>query len=193
VINRYHKSLVKSQKKSGTQIPGKSGLTSFDALVLDKRFPLEKKRKLEVEPKASKQLNIIKIDAEEGNLHIKDSVLWNLLDQDKHLFHQFAVSVVKDYIEERHLDPTPVQIMSITKLILNNPKGLIKKVEDQIKEQVEALNKVQDFTEALVTLNANSSSFKQKECLISISLHIIEGELEFRDRFDWELDNKLNE
>ena len=70
---------------------------------------------------------------------------------------------------------------------------LIEDVERQIKEQVEVASQVKSQIETLVEFNANSSSFKQKEEIIQISLNIHEDGYQVFDVFDWEIDPRFNQ
>jgi len=70
---------------------------------------------------------------------------------------------------------------------------LIEDVERQIKEQVEVASQVKSQIETLVEFNANSSSFKQKEEIIQISLNIHEDGYQVFDAFDWEIDPGFNQ
>ena len=47
-------------------------------------------------------------------------------------------------------------------------------------------------TEVLATFNGNHTTYKQKECVIKISINIKEEGYHVEDVFDWEVDPSLN-
>lgn len=70
---------------------------------------------------------------------------------------------------------------------------LIKRITKQIIEEVEVLKKIKDHVESLIKFNANTTTYKQKETVIKITLQIKEDGYNIKDTFDWEIDPKLNE
>ena len=69
----------------------------------------------------------------------------------------------------------------------------MNEVISQIRQQVEITSNVKKQIDPLVSFNANSVIYKQKEQIIKVTLDIKEDGLRVQDSFDWEIDPVLNQ
>lgn len=112
MINRFNKSLRKTLIKSNPKLAEKDENELLETVLLDNRFPLKKIKTEEADTTPSSTLNLVRIDAHEGTIRIKDTLLWNINDTDMISIDQFAFTMVKDYIEDHQLNPSDEVIKS---------------------------------------------------------------------------------
>ena len=70
---------------------------------------------------------------------------------------------------------------------------IVRKIQKQIRRQVETANDLKAQTEALIAFNGNNhKDYKQKECVLKITIKLNQTGFDIEDTFDWEVDPSLN-
>ena len=91
-------------------------ITEFETIILDKHLISNQKNKKEDDYDLNSNLNLVKIDVKEGEIHIIDTLFWDCSENNEYLSLLCSFKLLKDYIMDHHLSPT---IDQINRILLN--------------------------------------------------------------------------
>ena len=114
-----HKTNKKSTIELNHQQNNDISITEFETIILDKHHLISNKtNNKEDDYDINSNLNLVKIDVKEGEIHIIDTLFWDSSENNEYLTLLCSFKLLKDYLMDHHLSPTIDQINSILLIII---------------------------------------------------------------------------